>query len=172
MIVRGSALAAGLALGAFACAAPSMADPAPPPPPPAPVAPAPAPTELIPAIGNVLAQTGDQPTGPLGLPDLSAYGTNLLLGQTAQPALPGAPAATVPDLNAFNLEYLLSQNAAPAAPGEGTPAAGLAPNDDIGGTGRVAFLRRIYEMYQSGGLKGSFLGQQPADQFTVEPPPG
>ena len=174
MIVRRGALAAGLAVGALACSAPATADPALSVPAPAPVpAPvAPAPTELIPAIGNVLAQTGDQPTGPLGLPDLSAYGTNLLLGQTAQPALPGAPAATVPDLNAFKLEYLLSQNAAPAAPGEGTPAAGLAPNDDIGGTGRVAFLRRIYEMYQAGGLKGSFLGQQPADQFTVEPPPG
>ena len=181
MTVLPGALAVGLTSAALACAAPAMADPATPPTPappvpapiaPAPPVPAPAPTELIPAIGNVLAQTGDQPTGPLGLPDLSAYGTNLLLGQTAQPALPGAPAATVPDLNAFNLEYLLSQNAAPAAPGEGTPAAGLAPNDDIGGTGRVAFLRRIYEMYQAGGLKGSFLGQQPADQFTVEPPPG
>jgi hypothetical protein len=168
MIVRHSALTASLAVAALACAAPVMADPAQPPPAPAP----PAPAELIPAIGNVLAQAGDKPTGPLGLPDLSAYGTNLLLGQTAQPALPGAPAAAVPDLNAFNPEYLLSQNAVPAAPGEGTPAAGLAPNDDIDGTGRIAFLRRIYEMYQAGGLKGAFLGQQPPDQFTVGPPPG
>jgi hypothetical protein len=119
----------------------------------------------------VLGQSGDLPAGPFGLPDLSAYGTNLLLGQTAQPALPGTPAATVPNLNAFNPEYLLSQNAVPAAPGEGTPVAGLAPNEDIDGTGRIAFLRRIYEMYQAGGLKGAFLGQLPPEQFTVQPTP-
>ena len=165
MFLRRSTLAAGLALGALACAGPASAEPIVPPPPPTPVPPA---ADLIPAIGNVLAQTGGQPSGPLGLPDLSAYGTNLLLGQTAQPALPGTPAVAVPDLNAFNPEYLLSQNAAPAAPGAGTPAAGLAPNDDIDGTGRIAFLRRIYEMYQAGALKGALLGQQPPEQFGVE----
>lgn len=164
MIVR-SALGAGLTVAALCCAWPATADPASPSPTP------PAPAELIPAIGNILAQTGDQPTGPLGLPDLSAYGSNLLLGQTAQPALPGTPAANIPDLRAFNPEYLLSQNSAPAAPGEGTPAAGLAPNDDIDGTGRIAFLRRIYEMYQGGALKGALLGQQPAVEFVVEPAP-
>jgi hypothetical protein len=167
--VRVSALAAGLAVGALAGAATASADPAPAPPAPAPAPPVPA--EIVPAIGNVLAQTGDQPSGPLGLPDLSAYGPNLLLGQTAQPALPGTPAATVPDLGAFNPEYLLSQNSAPAAPGEGTPAAGLAPNDDIDGTGRIAFLRRIYDMYQAGALRGALLGQQPAAEFVGEPAP-
>lgn len=165
MILR-SALSAGLTVAALGCAWPATADPAPPTPTP------PALTELIPAIGNVLAQTGSQPTGPLGLPDLSAYGSHLLLGQTVQPVLPGTPAATVPDLGAFNPEYLLSQNSAPAAPGEGTPAAGLAPNDDVDGTGRIAFLRRIHEMYQAGALKGALLGQQPAEQFGVEPPAG
>ena len=164
MFPRRSTLAAGLALGALACAGPAGAEP--PPPPPAPVPPAPA--DLIPAIGSVLAQAGGQPSGPLGLPDLSAYGTNLLLGQTAEPALPGTPAASVPDLGAFNPEYLLSQNTAPAAPGAGIPAAGLAPNADIDGTGRIAFLRRIYEMYQAGALKGALLGQQPPEQFGVE----
>lgn len=172
-IVGRGALAAGMAVGALALAASAAADPAPSPPPspPAPALPAAAPAEIVPGIGNVLAQTGDQPAGPLGLPDLSAYGPNLLLGQTAQPALPGTPAATVPDLRAFNPEYLLSQNSAPAAPGEGTPAAGLAPNDDIDGTGRIAFLRRIYEMYQDGALRGALLGQQPAAEFVGEPAP-
>lgn len=163
------ALAAALAAGALACAGPAMADPPPPTPAPAPSPPSPA--DLIPAIGNVLGQAGNQPAGPLGLPDLSAYGTNLLLGQTALPALPGTPAASVPDLRAFNPEYLLSQNAVPAAPGEGVTAPGLAPNDDIGGTGRIAFLRRLYEMYQDGALKGALLGQQSAQDFVGEPAP-
>ena len=160
------------AVAALACAAPAAADPAPPPPAPAPVPPVAAPADIIPAIGNVLAQAGAQPAGPLGLPDLTAYGTNLLLGQTALPALPGTPAASVPDLRAFNPEYLLSQNQDPAAPGEGAEAAGLAPNDDIDGTGRIAFLRRIYEMYQDGALRGALLGQLPPEQFGVEAPPG
>ena len=169
--------AAGLAAAALAYAAPAMAEPppGPPEPTPAPLAPAPAPADLIPAIGNVLAQSGDQPAGPLGLPDLSAYGTNLLLGQTAQPDLPGTPAAAVPNLNAFDPEYLLSQNLTPAAPGQGVSAPGFGPNDDIDGTGRIAFLRRIYEMYQGGALKGALLGQQSPEEFAAEPatpPPG
>jgi hypothetical protein len=120
---------------------------------------------LLPAIGNVLAQAGNEAAGPFGLPDLSAYGPNLLLGQTVQPSLPGTPAASVPDLRAFTPEYLLPLNQTPAPPGQGTPAAGIAPNEDIPGTGRIAFLRRLYEMYQAGDLQGALLGQQPAEQF-------
>ncbi len=172
-----AAVAAGVAwvlLGST----PAAAEPGLPPPPPAP-APAPLPVpaplppaaELIPAIGNVLAQAGSQPTGPLGLPDLSSYGTNLILGQNAQPALPGAPGVIVPDLRAFNPEYLVPLNTAPAAPGEGTPAPGIAPNEDIAGTGRIAFLRRLYEMYQAGDLRGALLGQQPPEQVVPVPPP-
>jgi hypothetical protein len=157
MVVR-SALSAGLTVAALGCAWPATADPAPPTPTP------PALTELIPAIGNVLAQTGSQPTGPLGLPDLSAYGSDLLLAQTVQAALPGTPAATVPDLSAFNPEYLLAQNQAPSAPGEGVLAPSLGPMPDDPGTGRIAFLRRLNEMYQGGALTGALLGQVPADQ--------
>ncbi len=162
---------------------PAVADPAPPP-----TEPIPAPPEFIPqqtGIGNPLAQSGS-PTGPLGLPDLSAYGPTMLLGQNTAPAAPGDPAAVaVPSLNAFNPEYLLGQNLAPAAPGAGSPAPGLSPDQDIPGTGRIAFLRRLYEMYQGGALKGSLLGQQSPEEFAqqqaditvsttppVPPPPG
>lgn len=156
----------GLALmvsAGLCCAAPAAAEPVPPAPVPSPAPPAPA--ELLPAIGNVLGQAGSLPAGPLGLPDLSAYGTSLLLGQTALPALPGSPAASVPDLQAFNPDYLLPLNLTPAAPGQGLPAAGLGPNDEIDGTGRIAFLRRIYEMYQGGALRGSLLGQVPQGEL-------
>lgn len=162
-IARRMAVAAALAAAPLACAAPVLADPATPAPPPPPA-------DLIPAIGNVLGQAGDPPAGPLGMPDLSAYGTSLLLGQTAVPALPGTPAASVPDLHAFNPEYLLSQNLVPAAPGQGTTAPGMGPNDDTGGSGRIAFLRRFYEMYQDGALKGALLGQQSAEEFAAQPP--
>lgn len=156
-------------------AAPATADPALPPvqpvqAPPA-VEPGPAVPPFIPepvGIGNPLAQSG-QPTGPLGLPDLSAYGSNLLLGQSAVPAPPGGPGpAVIPNLNAFNPEYLLGQNLAPAAPGDGSPAPGLGPDQDIPGTGRIAFLHRLYEMYQAGALKGSLLGQQSPEEFAQQ----
>ncbi len=155
--------------------APAVADPGPPP-----TEPIPALAEFIlqqAGIGNPLAQSGNQTAGVLGLPDLSAYGTNLLLGQNTTPAAPGSPAAAVvPNLNAFNPQYLLGQNVAPAAPGAGSPAPGLGPDQDIPGTGRIAFLHRLYEMYQAGGLKGSLLGQQSPDEFeqageTAPPPP-
>lgn len=155
---------------ALVSVSPAMADPGPPPTEPVP-APAPAPAEFVPqqvGIGNPLAQSGSQPTGALGLPDLSAYGSNLLLGQSTAPAAPGEPAAAVvPNLNAFNPQYLLGQNVTPATPGDGSAAPGLAPNQDIPGTGRIAFLHRIYEMYEAGGLKGALLGQQSPEEFTA-----
>lgn len=166
---------------AVATAAPVAADPGAPAPVPPP-APAPAaPAEFLPdltGIGNPLAQSGDPSTGPLGLPDLSAYGTNLLLGQNIDAAQPGNPAGVVvPNLNAFNPDYLLGQHVTPAAPGEGSTAPGLGPDADSPGTGRIAFLRRLYEMYQAGALKGSLLGQQSPEEFAQQagdapPPPG
>ena len=164
----GWALGVPAVAAALICAVPAKADEPTPPPP----SPAPAPT-FIPqpaGIGNVLAQNGTQPGGLLGLPDLSAYGSNLLLGQTPGQVTPGAPAAAVvPNLSAFNPEYLLGQNASPAAPGEGAPASGLGPDTDSPGTGRIAFLRRLYEMYEAGALKGSLLGQQSPEEFAGEP---
>ncbi len=168
-----AAVAVGLLCAAPAAAEPALPPPPPPPPIPAPPAAPPAPAELIPALGGLLAQAGSQPAGPLGLPDLSGYATNLLLGQNAAPAPPGAPAAVAPDLRAWNPDYLLSQNLAPAAPAEGTPAPGMAPSQDIPGTGRIDFLRRLYEMYQAGALRGALLGQLPPEQFGAPPtPPG
>lgn len=135
----------------------------------------PAPTGLIPpiaSIGNVLAQSGSDSAGLLGLPDLSAYSSNLVLGQNAVPSAPGAAGpTTVPSLSAFNAGYLLPQNLTPAAPGQGTLAPGIGPDQDNPSSGRIAFLRRLHEMYQAGELKGAFLGQLPKEQLG-EPLPG
>ena len=131
-----------------------------------PPAPEPPPQSIIPpgglSLGSILAQTGSAPTGPLGLPDMSAYGANLLLGQNVTPAAPGSetPAGIYP-LNAFRSEYLVPLNMTPAAPGQGVPAPGIGPDADSPGTGRIAFLRRLHEMYAAGELKGALLGQKP-----------
>lgn len=166
-----TALIAACAM-ALACAAPALADPeipVPPPPPPAEFVPPPS------GIGNVLAQTGSDPGGLLGMPDLSAYGPNLLLGQNPAPAAVGDPATApgtppaIPSLNVFNPDYLLAQNQTPAAPGEGEAAPGFGPDQDNPGTGRIAFLRRIYQMYGAGALKGALLGQQSPEEFADQP---
>ena len=148
------------------------------PPEESPVEPSPAPGEptgFIPPVasfGNILGQSGSNPTGPLGLPDLSAYAPNLVLGQNPVPAAPGAvDPAVIPNLSAFNADYLLGQNLIPAAPGEGAPAPGIGPDGDNPSTGRIAFLRRLNEMYQAGALRGGLLGQLPKDQLG-EPLPG
>lgn len=155
-----------LAIGILVWAAPAAATEEPPPAEPGPAAP----TTTVPipplaGIGNALAQAGSAQTGPFGLPDLSGYETNLILGQNPVPAAPGTPApAALPNLSAFNPEYLLAQNQAPAAPGEGVIAPGLGPMPDDPGTGRIAFLRRLHEMYQNDALTGALLGQVPADE--------
>ena len=115
-------------------------------------------------IGSILAQTGSEPAGPLGLPDLSTYGPTLLLGQNPAPSVPGtAEQAVVPSLAAFTDEYLVPLNLAPAAPGEGSPAPGIGPNAAIPDDGRIALLRRLRQMYQAGNLTGALLGQLPKD---------
>ena len=181
---RGSATLLAAAAAAVCFAGPATAEPAPPPPPPIPVPlpvppppgpppppPPPGPVGLIGQVGNPLGQTGSQPTGPFGLPDLSSYASSLLLGQTAAPALPGTPAAAVPDLRALNPEYLVPLNQDPAAPGQGELAPGIGPNEDIPGAGRISMLRRLYEMYQGGDLRGGLLGQVPPEEFYEELPP-
>ncbi|MGY4712519.1 hypothetical protein ACXDF8_23665 [Mycolicibacterium sp. CBM1] len=116
-------------------------------------------------VGTALAQSGAQPAGPLGLPDLAGYAPGLILGQNAVPSAPGDPTAvTGPALNAFDSQYLLAQNVAPAAPGQGVQAGGLGPSPEDPGTGRLAFLRRLHEMYAAGALSGALLGQAEPDQ--------
>jgi hypothetical protein len=163
---------------------PLTAEVLPVPPPPAPgIDPAPpAPTGLIPplsTIGGLLGQTGIEPAGPLGLPDLATYGNALVLGQNLVPSVPGtAEQAVTPSLEVFTDEYLVPLNLVPAAPGEGSPAPGIGPNADIPGAGRIAMLRRLHEMYQAGNLTGALLGQLPKDEFgqpmlpEADPPPG
>lgn len=130
---------------------------------PSPVEPAPVPPEgIIAGIGTALGQTGSVPAGPLGLPDLSALGPALLLAQNPAPTAPGISVPPIaPSLSAFDPAYLVPLNIDPAAPGEGVPAPGLGPHPDSPGTGRLAFLQRLREMYSAGQLRGALLGQQP-----------
>lgn len=143
--------------------------PAPAPPPPQPPPPPP-PDGLLAGIGSALGQTGSTPSGPLGLPDLSGLGPALLLAQNPLPTEPGVPApGAIPSLSAFDPGYLLPLNIDPAAPGEGEPAPGIGPNADSPGTGRLAFLQRLREMYATGQLRGALLGQQPPEEVPVLP---
>lgn len=153
------ATAGVLAIGAALClAAGAAADP----PPVLPVEPPPPPTGVA-AVTGVLAQSGVPSDGPLGLPDLSSYGSQLFLGQTAAPALPGSDPGAVPRPNPLNNAYLLPQNAAPAAPGRGQ-IVGVAPGEENADVSKLDYLHRLWAMYQDGGLTGALLGQQPHDQ--------
>ena len=165
-------LAAAVAIGAALAGPPcAVADPGPgdPPIPPAP------PAGFIPpkaTIGSALAQAGAPSVGPVGLPDLSTYAPGLLLGQNPVPSAPGTQGVVAtPDLHAFNNQYLVPQNVTPAAPGQGVADAGIGPSEEEPGTGRLAFLRRLHEMYQGGALDGALLGQVPYSQLG-EPLPG
>lgn len=140
--------------------------PAPAPPPAVIATPTPAPPPS--GLGNPLAQAGSPVAGPAGLPDLSAYPAALLLGQNPAPAAPTPNgAAILPPLNGLYPEYLLPLNVTPAAPGAGTAAPTIGPNEDIPGNGRIAYLRRTYQMYQAGLLKGALLGQNPPGELPV-----
>lgn len=158
-----------MVLAAGVTAGPAHADDTAPPTPttvaaatPTTVAAAPAPN----GIGNPLAQSGDAPTGLFGLPDLSAAAPGLLLGQNPVPSAPGAAdPAKLPSFAAFDPNYLLPQYVDPALPGQGTLAPGIGPTPEDPGTGRIAFLRRLHEMYGEGELRGALLGQQSPEEF-------
>lgn len=163
--------------GALALAAPAAADPEQPTDQPPAAATSQGMIPPLSAFGSILGQRDAAAAGPLGLPDLSGSGPALLLGQNPVPSAPGTPTqAVVPSLSAFNGDYLLGQNLTPAAPGEGAAAPGMAPDSDSPGTGRIAFLRRLHEMYGAGELKGALLSQNPKDELgqpvlPVEPTP-
>ncbi|MCX2931534.1 hypothetical protein ORI20_14735 [Mycobacterium sp. CVI_P3] len=167
MAERGRCLTVGtltaLAFGvAVAYSAPALADSA------APVEPISPPS----SIGTALGQNGAEAVGPLGIPDLAGYAPGLLLGQNAVPSAPGEPTTvTAPDLRAFAGQYLLPQNVEPAAPGRGVADVGMGPSPADPSTGRLAFLRRLHEMYQGGDLTGALLGQVPDEQLG-QPLPG
>ena len=151
--MAGGALCALALLGA----APATAEPQDPPPQPPP------PTSVLAGIGSVLAQSGGTPAGPLGLPALPALGPTLLLAQYPVPTAPGAPAPAPEPLIAFDPDLLLPQNLQPAAPGAGELAPGIGPDAEHPGTGRIAFLQRLHEMYAAGQLEGALLGQRPPE---------
>lgn len=163
--------------GALVLAAPAAADPEQPADQPSVSASTQGMLPPLSAFGAILGQRDSAATGPLGLPDLSANGPALLLAQNPLPSAPGsAGQPVVPNLSAFNGDYLLGQNLVPAAPGQGTGAPGMAPDADIPGTGRIAFLRRLHQMYAAGELQGALLGQNAKDELgqpvlPVEPVP-
>lgn len=150
-------------------AAPALAQPpAPPAPPPVLPAPVPPPSQLL----APLAQDGSA-AGIAGLPPQIAGPGELMLGQHAVPSLPGTGPTAPPHLNAFNNQYLLPQNLVPAAPGEGT-VFGVEPGQENADVRSIDYLRRLWEMYQAGGLEGGLLGQRPVEELNkplpVEPP--
>lgn len=151
---------------ALATAGTAGADPQDPPPPPPPP-----PASALAGIGSVLAQSGGAPVGPLGLPEMPAIGPTLLLAQYPIPTAPGAPAPVPGSLSAFDPDFLLPQNLTPAAPGAGEPAPGIGPDAESPGTGRIAFLRRLHEMYAAGQLEGALLGQRPPEPVAEVPTP-
>lgn len=123
-------------------------------------------------MGTLLGQTDSPPAGPFGLPDLSTLGPGLLLAQNTTPAVPDQPVrAALPVLSAFNPDYLIPLNLAPAAPGAGELAPGLGPDADSPSTGRIAFLRRLHEMYAAGQLEGALLGQRAPEPDAQTVPP-
>lgn len=134
-------------------------------------APAPTGQTIVPpgfmtSLGNVLAQSGSDKAGPLGLPDMSSHGVDFLLAQNWAPAAPGSGTlAGIYPMNPWEANYLLPQTVSPALPGQGTPAPGIGPDADSPGTGRIAMLRRLHEMWAAGELKGSLLGQMPPEEF-------
>ncbi|MGV1087296.1 MAG: hypothetical protein ACOYBX_04880 [Mycobacterium sp.] len=124
------------------------------------------PPDVVGSLGNALAQSGSEKVGLFGLPDISANGGDLLLAQNAAPAAPGSgQLAGIYPLNAFQSNYLLPQYVTPALPGQGVAAPGIGPDADDPGTGRIAFLKRLHDMYAAGELKGSLLGQLPLDAW-------
>lgn len=197
-LVSGIGIGLGIGLGV---PAPAGAQP----PPPAPV-PGPLPFESIPGLGPVAAPVavpppvpGAQPAPPpagvlfplaqngspsqlIGglpaMPDVSGQTANeFVLGQHAVPAVPGtAPAAPI-HMNPFNNAYLLPQNLAPSAPGAGQ-LFGIAPGQENADIAGIEYLKRLYDMYQAGGLQGGLLGQRELDSLNkplpvapVPPPP-
>ncbi|MGE2833655.1 hypothetical protein [Mycobacterium sp. SMC-4] len=135
--------------------------------PPPPVVPAPAPAPAHPLLP--LAQSGS-PAGVAGLPPHLGPGSELLLGQHAQPSVPGATLAIPPNLSALNNQYLLPQNLVPSAPGEGT-LFGVAPGQENAEVRGIDYMRRLWEMYQAGGLEGGLLGQRPVETVNQPHPP-
>lgn len=185
------AWAAGLAAGAaiaFAASASAIPfDPDKPGPGQAPVpvadgAPAPdAPPAAAPsyrdAARGILAQAGQDGAGAFGLPEFTPNTqSELLLGQTASPATPGAPAASTPYPNPINNAYLLPQNVKPAAPGEGQMF-NVDPGQEHADLSRLDMLKQWHAMYQDGRLKGALLTRGPKEALGepipgTAPPPG
>jgi hypothetical protein len=162
--LAGAVVVGALALGTAAAAG---ADP---PPPDVPLDPPPPPSYLDALHSAPLAQSNDPSPGVLGLPDLSALGNGMLLGQTSVPALPGTEPGAMPNPNALNNSYLLPQNLVPSAPGQGQ-IFGVDPGQENADIKRSEYLGRLWAMYRAGGLDGALLGQRPESQLDLPLPP-
>lgn len=169
--VANVALLGALAVGgSLPAAATAAADPLPPEISVEPGPPPPPPSYLGGARSAPLAQSNDPAPGIAGLPNLSAVGNQILLGQTSTPALPGTDPGVVPNQNALNNSYLLPQNLEPSAPGEGQ-VFGVDPGQENADIRQREYLHRLWAMYQAGGLDGALLGQRPAAQPDQPLPP-
>ncbi|MGD9619643.1 MAG: hypothetical protein AB7G47_05555 [Mycolicibacterium sp.] len=115
-----------------------------------------------------LAQQGAPATvgGLPGLPDLTGRTPNEFV--LAQAPVPGGP-AVVPSLNALNNQYLLPQHLVPSAPGQGE-VFGVSPGQENAASGRIDYLKRLYDTYQAGGLEGGLLGQRPLEEIGMPLP--
>lgn len=156
--------------GAMVTAATAMAGP----PPEVPVDQVPPPPSYLDGFrSGPLAQSNDPAPGIAGLPDLSAVGNQVLLGQTSKPALPGTDPGVAPNPNALNNSYLLPQNEEPSAPGEGA-IVGVEQGQENADITRRDYLHRLWTTYQTGGLDGALLGQRAEAQpdQPALPPPG
>lgn len=160
-----------LAVAAVAPSANAVADPTAPGPP-------------VPGIGeplgpnglDVLAQTGQAPAGPLGLPAIPGVDATTVLGQNAVPSAPGAAVGTPPDLRVFNNAYGVPQNEVPSAPGSRAQFDVAPGQENADVTGRE-WLGRYIDLYRDGRLRGALLGQLPQEQLGqplpgTAPPPG
>jgi hypothetical protein len=111
------------------------------------------------------------------MPELTTDMHNqLLLGQSAAPALPDAAAAVMPSQNPLNNAYLLPQNVKPAAPGEGQRF-NVDPGQENADITKMDTLKQLHAMYSDGRLKGALLTRGPKEALGeplpgTAPPPG
>lgn len=127
------------------------------------------PPDIVPALGNVLAQSGSEKAGLFGLPDISAHGGDLLLAQNTAPAAPGGgQVAGIYPLDAFQSNYSLPQYETPAVLGRAPRPPGSDRCRHSGHRPDRLPEAALHEMYAAGDLKGSLLGQMPASAW--DPP--
>jgi hypothetical protein len=174
------AVAGVLSVGAaVAFAATAAADPPPPPPGPDAPAPPPAPGGMMNDIGTTLAQAGQGPVGPAGLPlgvflgpDAPTSNMDFLLSQHQIPALQGTQPAGPPDNSVLGPSgYLLPNNFKLADQGQTSMYSVAPPDMGAPSPGLWDYLRGAHGLWHQG------MGRMDLDQLGqplpgTAPPPG